>query len=62
MTNTPDTPAEQSRPDKCNSCYYKKGCMLTPGMAKKCLGPYKDAKHHLKVYDAEIKDKSKFKE
>ncbi len=32
-------------------------CMLTPGMAKKCLGPYENVKHRLQVYDLEIKDK-----
>ena len=35
--------------------------MLTLVMAKKCLGPYENIKHRLKVFDLEIKDKEKFK-
>ncbi len=57
---TDQTP-EQPKPEKCNTCYYTEECMLTPLMTKKCLGPFENIKHRVKVFEQEIKDKEKFK-
>jgi hypothetical protein len=47
MTNHDGT--DETKPAKCNDCYFKQECRLTPFMANKyCGGPWKNKAEHLK--------------
>jgi len=41
--------------DKCTSCYWVIGCMLTPATAKDCGGPFKDEQARLKFIEEYFK-------
>lgn len=45
---------DENKPVKCNDCYYKPECMLTPFMAKMCGGPWENLAERLKFIEENV--------